>query len=239
MLVHLGEAGFLVDVGIGQNHVVIEAEFAGDAGQGGLAGLGVAGGYLCLIGGKALLVGGNQLVGLGIGNYALGFRVYGQKFQLGHLGEHLDHGIQLLGVLLRVAVLLGNLDENLVAGVQDLHFARTGGVQAFIEDIAGLLHVIRAGRGHFALVVELGLHFKGELHAAADVDTIVHAVEEQRKQRERAQTNDEECAGIAFYFILFCGQIPEKQDDEQNAYDEVERRGVNDALQELEHDTYR
>ena len=80
------------------------------------------------------------------------------------------------------------------------------------------------------MVIALGLHFKRELHAAADIDTVVHAVEEQRKQREGAQTNDEESARIALHLVLFCCKVPEEQHNEQNACDEVECRSMNDAL---------
>ena len=114
--------------------------------------------------------------------------------------------------------------------MQNLDFAGAGGIQALVEDIAGLLHVLLRGLLHFAVVIELGLHFERELHAATDIDTVVHAVEEEGEQREGAQTDDEESARIALHLVLFCGKVPEEQHDEQNACDEIECRSMNDAL---------
>ena len=64
VLVHHGQAGFLVNVRIGQNHVVVQTELAGNAGQGGLAGLCVAGGHFCLVGLQFGFIGGNGFLGV-------------------------------------------------------------------------------------------------------------------------------------------------------------------------------
>ena len=92
------------------------------------------------------------------------------------LDEGLDHGVQLLLVLFRVIILLGNLDENLVVGVQDLHFAGAGGVESVVEDIAGLLHILLRGRRQCAVIAHLRLHLQRELHTATDIDTPTNIV---------------------------------------------------------------